>query len=187
MAVELYEKIDFKIKTEEKTSVYPILVKLELTPEDDARFEAFKTDMEQENKSIHDAAKETVALQREISRLREDIEDIEDEIADLFGEDDSKKRKKLKKQRREARRILRSAEDDLAKIEKEYDIGAYTRMKDDLVEAVARESFSIRIMDNEQRAALEKAIKHYGIKFSTITSEVGRLIGEAKKKKNKRS
>jgi len=187
MAVELYDKVEFKIKTQEKTSVYPIMVKLELAPDDEQEFEAFKTELEKEFKDIHEAAQNATELRKQIGRLREDIEDIEDEIEDLTDEDDHKKRKRLKKHRREIRKELRLLEDELSSIEKEYDISAYTKMKDDLVESIAKESFRINVIDNEEKKALEKAIAEYGIKYSIVVAELGRLIGEAKRKKKRRS
>lgn len=187
MAITLHERIEIKIQTEEKTSVYPLVVKLELSAEDKAALETFRAEIEEKYKEITDAAERSSKLARTIARVKEDIEDITEEIAEAGNEEDKKRYKKLRKTRRELRRRLREAEDALATLEERYDLSAYTDAKTRIVEDIAKKSFEINVVDDERKAALEKAIDRLGIKYAVVTEEIGRLIEEAKRKKKKRS
>ncbi len=188
MAIELYEKIDLAIKTEEKKSVYHITVKLEPSPEDKEALERFKEEIEAEYKEIMEAADRSKLLSKKITRLEEDIEDITEEIEEIEVEDDlAAERKALRAQRRRLRCELRETEDELLSLEERFDLAAYTDAKNKIVEDVARKSFDINVVEDEKKEALESAIARYGIKYSVIVREIGRLIEEAKKKKKKRS
>ena len=188
MAIELYEKIDLAIKREDKTSVYPITVKLEPSPDDKEELERFKEEIEAEYKEIMDAADRSKDISKNIARLKEDIEDISEEIEEMEGDDDlAAERKKLRAKRRHLREDLREHEDELQRIDEAFDLSSYTEAKNKIVEDVARKSFDINVLANDKREALEKAIESYGIKYAVVVGEIGRLIKEAERKKKKRS
>jgi len=184
--IALYEKIDIKIKTEEKVSVYPITVKLELNDEDKAAIERFKEEIEAEYKTLFDAGEEARALSAKVTRLSEDIADINEEIGDLDATE-KEERKRLRAKRKKLRAKLREAEDALAKINEQYDLASYTEAQAKMQEEIAKTVFDVRVENNEKKEALVKALQNFGIRYSIIIEEVGRLIQEAKQKKKKRS
>lgn len=184
MAVKLYEKIDLKIEKKEKTSVYPITVKLELSLADKESIKLFKEEEEKKYIELKDASKKTVELNKKISRLVEDIEDIDYEIEDC---EDSSENRSLRLERRDMRKILRALEDKKENIAKEFDATAYQESYEQIATSVAKKSFALNVEKDEKSEALEKAMVEQGVSYVLVVAELSRLIGEAKEKKKRRS
>ncbi|RLC87224.1 MAG: hypothetical protein DRI37_06370 [Chloroflexi bacterium] len=183
--VELYEKLDFKIKTKDKTSVFPIVVKLELDEEDKKSYEAFSKEQEEKDKEIKASSKTSVEISKKIQRLIEDLSDLTFELSD---EDLKKKeKKKLIGQRRTARRELRALEDEQETISKMYSKKEYKETAEAIIEEVAKKAFELNVESDEKSQALVHAIEEHGLKYSVVVTELNRLIMDAKKKKKRRS
>lgn len=185
MAIELVEKIDLKIKTQAKTSVFPLMVHLNLSLEDEAVFKQFEKEQEEKNKDMQEATEKGQSLAKQIGRLGEDIEDLNDELND--GTLDASEKRTLQKERKKLRRKLRKLEDALEAHNKAHDITQYKKAINDLLEDIAKKSFELNVQQDEKRDALVAAMERLNMKYSVVTSEIGRLIQEAKKKKKRRS
>ncbi len=185
MAIKTTEKIEIKIQTEKKLSVYPVIAYLSLTKEKEEAYEAFKKERELENKAMEDAIEQRSKLSKKIGRLSQDLDYINDDLDDKELEDDDARA--LRKERRELSLKLRKLEDKLEAHLDEHDVASYKKLISDLVEDTAKFSFGMNIKEDEQSQALQKAMTEHNITYAVMVSEIGRLIGDASKKKKRRS
>ncbi len=184
MAVRLYEEIELKIESKKGMEVYPLRVKLELSKEDKKKIKAFKKTKESEYKDLNQASKDTKKIARQVSRLTEDLEDVEYSIEVCK---DEKKMQELRASRHEMRVQLRKLEDREEKLSKEFDTSRYQESYEQIATDVAKKTFELNVVEDEKSGSLKRAMQKHGITYMVIVSELSRLIGEAKEKKSKRS
>lgn len=178
--LESTAKVDFKIDTGDKVSVYPVRAIFNLHIPEDHEINKLQKEKEEEHRGLLDAGKRRNEINKELSRIGEDLADLNDE---LEAEEDKEQRKKLLSEKKPLKNSLRRLQDEKAEINEKYPYAEFLKASQAIEELAAKSLFLATVEPSKERDALCEALEKYNFKYSTAFVELGRLIKAAQKKK----